>query len=116
MMLLDGDIVRTRNGRAEIVFGDGTLLHLDFDDGDRNARARAAAPAEWPRVVARVGRRRSRLCRRHAGRQRSTGLPRGEYGITADQLRGDLEVSVARGVAEIDDGSQRVDRARRRDA
>ncbi|MGH9173848.1 MAG: hypothetical protein ACRD1H_05805, partial [Vicinamibacterales bacterium] len=31
MMLLEGDLVRTRNGRAEVVFGDGTLLHLDFD-------------------------------------------------------------------------------------
>ena len=28
-MLVDGDIIRTGNGRAEIVFGDGTLLHLD---------------------------------------------------------------------------------------
>src|SRR5687768_3032599 len=31
VMLLDGDVVRTANGRAEIVFGDGTLLHLDHD-------------------------------------------------------------------------------------
>ena len=28
-MLVEGDIIRTGNGRAEIVFGDGTLLHLD---------------------------------------------------------------------------------------
>src|SRR5688500_14347504 len=31
MLLVDGDVVRTRNGRAEIVFGDGTVLHMDHD-------------------------------------------------------------------------------------
>ena len=30
-MLVDGDLIRTANGRAEIVFPDGTLLHLDYD-------------------------------------------------------------------------------------
>src|SRR5688572_23974274 len=29
MILVDGDVVRTQTGRAEIVFADGTLLHLD---------------------------------------------------------------------------------------
>ena len=29
VLLVEGDVVRTANGRAEIVFGDGTLLHLD---------------------------------------------------------------------------------------
>src|SRR5688572_12703426 len=31
LMLEDGDIVRTPGGRAEIVFSDGTLLHLDYN-------------------------------------------------------------------------------------
>src|SRR5688572_29299519 len=31
MLLLDGDVVRTGNGRAEVVFGDGTILHLSND-------------------------------------------------------------------------------------
>src|SRR5688572_1455580 len=30
-LLLDGDVVRTGNGRAEIVFADGTIVHLDRD-------------------------------------------------------------------------------------
>src|SRR5918995_6198331 len=31
MPLLAGDRVRTRNGRAEILFADGSTLHLDQD-------------------------------------------------------------------------------------
>ena len=31
MPLLAGDRVRTQNGRVEILFGDGSTLHLDTD-------------------------------------------------------------------------------------
>ncbi len=92
MLLEDGDIVRTRNGRAEIVFGDGTLLHLDHDTELEIARARARAPAERPRVVPRVGRRRSRRMSSTHRPRSSASTPRGEYGIVADDQRGDLEV------------------------
>jgi hypothetical protein len=107
MMLLEGDIVRTRNGRAEIIFGDGTLLHLDI-----------GAEIEI------LGSERIRLLNGRAELRLSSAAPRpytidtpaavvrfdtvGEYRILTDQARGSLEVMVVRGSAEIDDGSQRA--------
>ena len=106
MMLLEGDLIRTRSGRAEIVFADGTLVHLDFD-----AELEILGPERIRlsngRVVLRVS--------ANAARPYTIDTPAasirfdsvGEYGIAANQLRGDLELTVARGVAEIDDGFQR---------
>ena len=109
MLLLDGDIVRTGNGRAEIVFADGTLLHLDHSDGTRNAGARASAPRLSGRVIAaRVGRGQRPVRRRYTRvRTRAHGRARRIRHRGRSRRRG-LEVSVARGAAEIDDGSQRV--------
>jgi hypothetical protein len=103
VMLIDGDIVRTRNGRAEIVFGDGTLLHLSHD-----AEVEILA-AEHLRLTS--GRAIVRLSHA-AARPYVIDTPassvrlesEGEYGITSDRS-GRLEVSVSRGVAHVADTS-----------
>ena len=98
-MLVDGDVVRTRNGRAEIVFADGTLLHLDHDTELEAAVADARAPASSGRVVAAHVRRGDAAVRRSTRRPPSSGsTPRGEYGVTSSGRLGRLEVTVARGV------------------
>jgi hypothetical protein len=105
-MLLEGDLVRTGNGRAEIVFGDGTLLHLDHD-GELEVLAPTRVRLSRGRISVRVS--------PAAGDSYVIDTPggsvsldaRGEFGVVADR-HGRLDVSVARGTAEIDDGSQRV--------
>jgi hypothetical protein len=106
-MLLDGDLVRTGNGRAEIVFADGTLLHLDHDTeiellsplrlrlsaGRVLLRVSAAATAPY-------------IIDTQAAAVRFD--PRGEYGLTADGRLERLELTVARGVAELDDAGTRT--------
>ena len=105
-LLEDGDIIRTPSGRAEIIFSDGTILHLDYNteiellapDRVRLLRGRAlfrvsAAAAhdyvvDTPAAIVRLA-------------------PRGEYGIGADDQRGDLDLTVARGAADVDDGTSR---------
>jgi hypothetical protein len=107
-LLIDGDIVRTGDGRAEVIFADGTLLHLD-----RDANLEVLAPDRVRLVGGRVIVRVSAA----AVRPYFVDTPaasvrldaRGEYTVGAvNQSGNDLEVSVARGNAEIDDGSQRV--------
>ena len=104
VMLTAGDVLRTRNGRAEVVFGDGTLLHLAPDTeidllGDERLRLTAG------RVLVRIS---------HAASQpyvidtpaSSVRLDaHGEYGITADRS-GRLEVNVARGSATVADAQE----------
>jgi len=113
LMLIEGDIVRTRNGRAEIVFGDGTLLHLSHDtelevlaiDHLRLTTGRAIVrlshTAERPYVVDTPA---------SAVRLEAEG----EYGITADRTER-LELTVTRGAATLIDypswtvrGGQRI--------
>jgi hypothetical protein len=107
IMLVDGDLVRTANGRGEIVFADGTLLHLDHDteleilspvrmrlSGGR-LMLRVSAAATTPYVID---------TRAAAVRFE----PRGEYGLSADGRFERLELTVTRGVAELDDGSART--------
>lgn len=107
MLLIDGDVVRTKNGRAEIVFADGTLLHLDHD-GELEFLAPERVRLLNGRVLVRVSASVSRpyFVDTPGGTVKLDA--RGEYGITTDQPRGHLEVTVARGEAEIDDGTQRV--------
>jgi hypothetical protein len=108
IMLVDGDHVRTANGRAEIVFADGTLLHLDHDTGleilspvrmrlnGGRVILRVSAAATAPYVIdtpAAVVRFESR----------------GEYGLSADSRFERLELTVARGVAELDDANARTE-------
>ena len=107
MMLLEGDIIRTRSGRAEIVFADGSLLHVDYDAeleilGAEHVRLirgrtilRVSLAADRPYVVDTP----AAIVRFDSS---------GEYGISASLRGEDVEVTVARGNAEIDDGTTRA--------
>ena len=105
-MLVEGDIIRTGNGRAEIVFGDGTLLHLDH-----SAQLELLAPDRLRLSEGRVIFRVSAAVRTSYYVDTPGGTvqmnARGEYGISAFR-DARLEVSASRGTAEIDDGSQTV--------
>jgi hypothetical protein len=103
VMLIEGDLVRTRNGRAEVVFGDGTLLHLSHDTeleilGDDHLRLTSG------RVIVRLS---------HAAAQpyvidtpaSSVRLEaEGEYAVATDRAAR-LEVAVTRGTATLTDGA-----------
>jgi hypothetical protein len=106
-MLVDGDGLRTSRGRAELVFGDGSVLHVDEQTavdllGERRLRllagrivfrASAAAPDGY-------------LIDTPAGSIRLDS--RGEYNVAVDDRERGLTVAVARGVAEIDQSPERV--------
>ena len=106
VILLDGDIVRSANGRAEIVFGDGTLLHLDH-----NTQIELLSPTRLRLIDGRVSLRVSASAGRYVVDTAAAAVlldPRGEYGITADGRLAKLDVTVTRGAAEINDGSTPV--------
>jgi hypothetical protein len=105
VMLIEGDSVRTRSGRGEIVFGDGSVLHLSVDStldilGEERVRLSEG------RLLLRVS--------HAAGRPYVIDTPsapvrfdaEGEYGIIADRS-GRLEVTVARGSASLEQWSIR---------
>jgi hypothetical protein len=107
MLLVDGDVVRTRNGRAEIVFGDGTVLHMDHD-----AELEMLAPERIRLLAGRVLLRMTAAAARPYVVDTPAASVRfdssGEYGLITGQREAHVELSVARGSAEIDDGTQRV--------
>jgi hypothetical protein len=105
-MLGDGDRVRTLNGRAEIVFADGSLLHLDYD-----TELELLSPVRLRFAGGRLSLRVSPSATSYVIDTAAASVrldPRGEYGLTADGRLSRLEVTVARGVAEIDDGGGRT--------
>lgn len=106
LLLLEGDIVRTQHGRAEIVFGDGTLLHLD-----QRSEIELLSPTRVRLSQGRISVRVSPAARTAYVIDTPGGSvsleARGEFGVTADRS-GALDVRVARGAAEIDDGGQRI--------
>ncbi|MDP1571806.1 MAG: FecR domain-containing protein [Vicinamibacterales bacterium] len=105
--LLDGDRVRTRGGRAEIVFADGTVVHLDRDT-----------------LVEVMSATRLRMSEGRMRIETSAALidgfvidtaaasidltPRGEYAVAFDPRRRGLTLDVARGLADADTWSGRV--------
>jgi hypothetical protein len=103
VMLLDGDIVRTRSGRAEVVFGDGTLLHLS-EDGELEVLGAEHFRLVGGRVIIRLS--------HTAARPYVIDTPAatvrlevdGEYGITADRTAR-LDVAVTRGSATANGAS-----------
>ena len=102
-MLLDGDVVRTRNGRAEIVFRDGTLLHLSHDSdvellGDERVRLTSG------RVIVRLSHAAARpyVIDTPAASVRLEAS--GEYEVTSSPA-GQLKVAVSRGAATLQDTS-----------
>jgi FecR protein len=103
LMLIDGDMVRTRNGRAEIVFGDGTLLHLSHDT-DLEVLAEEHLRLRSGRAIVRIshGAARPYVIDTPASSVRLDA--EGEYAITADRTAR-LEVAVTRGTAHIGDAS-----------
>lgn len=104
MMLLEGDMVRTRNGRAEIIFGDGTLLHL-APQSVLEVLAREHLRLTSGRLVVRMSHAAARpyLIDTPASSVRLDA--EGEYALTAgDGER--LDVFVTRGVATVSDASQ----------
>lgn len=106
-MLVDGDGVRTSRGRAELVFGDGSVLHLDEETavdllGERRLRLltgrivlRASAAVADGYIVDTP-----------AASVRIDG--RGEYNFSVDDRQRGLVVAVARGLAEIQQAPDRV--------
>jgi hypothetical protein len=106
LLLLEGDLLRTGNGRAEVVFGDGTLLHLD-EAGELEVLSPTRVRLSHGRISLRISpaARAPYVIDTPGG---SVALDaRGEFGLVADRT-GRLDVSAARGTAEIDDGTQRV--------
>ena len=100
-MLLEGDVVRTRNGRAEIVFGDGTLVHLGEDSefevlDDDHLRLRTG------RAIFRVSHSASRSYLIDTPASSVRLDPQGEYRVTANATP-HLDVAVTRGTATIED-------------
>ena len=104
VMLVEGDVVRTRDGRAEIVFGDGTLLHISHDSELEvlgNERLRLLAG----RVVVRMSHAAVRPYVLDTPASSVWLEAQGEYGITSDRA-GRLELTVARGAARIGDTAE----------
>ena len=101
MLLLEGDVVRTRNGRAEVVFGDGTSLHLSND-----AELEMLGPEHLRLLSGRLVLRLSHAAPQPYVVDTPTSSVRmdaqGEYAMTSDRL-GRLDVSVARGSALVGD-------------
>jgi hypothetical protein len=106
-MLVDGDGIRTGRGRAELVFGDGSVVHVDENTavdllGDHRLRVRGgrvvfrASPAADPGYVIDTPAASIRV------------ESRGEYNLFVDDGRRALNLGVGRGVAEIELSSERL--------
>ena len=114
--LLPGDRVRTEAGRAEVLFGDGSLIHLDEHTtidllSDRLLRLLAG------RVVVVAGTGLAGHLQIDAAAASVRMLSAGEYRVSvlARGASSDLELAVIRGSAElIGDGSSMVLRAGQR--
>lgn len=114
--LLPGDRVRTESGRAEVLFGDGSLIHLDEHTtidllSDRLLRLLAG------RVVVVAGTGLAGHLQIDAAPASVRMLSAGEYRVSvlARGASNDLELAVIRGSAElIGDGSSMVLRAGQR--
>ncbi len=106
-MLNDGDGIRTGRGRAELVFGDGSVLHVDEQtavDLLSDHRLRVLGGRVVFRSSAAAGN--GYVIDTPAASVRVEN--RGEYNLVVDGSRQAVEVAVARGVAEIEMASERV--------
>jgi hypothetical protein len=106
-MIVDGDLVRTGDGRAEIVFVDGTLLHLDRDT-ELEMLSPLRLRLRGGRVALRVS---PAATSAYAIDTQAASLKfdaRGEYGVTVDARSERLDVTVARGVVEVEDAGSRT--------
>jgi hypothetical protein len=103
LMLIAGDIVRTHNGRAEIVFGDGTLLHL-AQDAELEVLADEHLRLTGGRVIIRLSHAAARPYVVDTPASSVRLESEGEYAITIDRATR-LEVAVTRGAAHVNDAS-----------
>jgi hypothetical protein len=103
LLLIEGDIVRTRDGRAEIVFGDGTLLHLSHDS-ELEILAGEHLRLTSGRAIIRLSRAAARPYVIDTPASSVRLEAEGEYGITTDRTAR-LEVAVTRGTAQVSDSS-----------
>jgi hypothetical protein len=105
-LLVEGDRLRIRDGRAEIVFADGSILHADRGTmlewlGERHVRLLAG------RVIVRVSAAAAAfVVDTPPGSVRLD--PRGEYDVTLRDGAGELGLAVARGSAEVITASDRL--------
>jgi hypothetical protein len=102
-MLLEGDVVRTRIGRAEIVFGDGTLLHLS-NDSELGILSHGYLRLVTGRAIVRVSHSSARAYVFDTTASTVRLAAPGEYSVTADRMER-LEVAATRGSATIDEPS-----------
>ena len=106
-MLVDGDLVRTGNGRAEIVFADGTLLHLNHDT-ELEMLSPLRLRLRGGRVAMRVSPAATSAYSIDTPAASVRFDARGEYGVMVDAHSARLEITVARGVAEVDEAGSRT--------
>ena len=99
VMLLEGDVVRTRNGRAEIVFGDGSLLHL-AQDSELEILATSHLRLVTGRVIVRVSRTAASSYAIDTPSSTIRLEADGEYSILTDRTAR-LELAVTRGAATV---------------
>jgi hypothetical protein len=98
-ILIEGDAVRTRNGRAEIIFHDGTVLHLSDDTvleilGDERIRLTEG------RLIVRMSDAAARPYVIDSPASSVRLDAHGEYGVTSDPT-GRFQLSVTRGAASL---------------
>jgi hypothetical protein len=98
-MLVEGDRVQTRRGRAEVVFGDGTVIHLSHDTsleilGDERLRLLDG------RAIVRMSYAAARPYLIDTPISSVRLDAQGEYGVYADRV-GRLELTVTRGSASF---------------
>ena len=101
LILLEGDIVRTRNGRAEIVFGDGTLLHLS-ENSELEMLGEERLRLVGGRALLRVSYSAARAYVIDTPASAVRLEAQGEYSVMTDRSAR-LEVAVTRGSATVDD-------------
>jgi hypothetical protein len=99
VMLLAGDVVRTRNGRAEIVFGDGSMLHLG-EDSELEILDTAHLRLVSGRAIVRVSHAAASPYAIDTPSSTIRLEAQGEYTVMTDRSAR-LEVAVTRGAATV---------------
>lgn len=104
-VLLEGDRVRVRDGRAEVVFADGSLLHAD-----RNTVIEWLGAGHLRLLEGRIAVRLSASAASYVVDTPPGAVrlePRGEYNLGV-RPGADLQLAIVRGVAELDGPGERL--------
>lgn len=105
-LLVDGDRVRTRDGRAEVVFADGSLLHID-----RDTHVEWLGPGHMRLLDGRVTFRVSASATAYLVDTAPGAVrlePRGEYTLALTSGGPELQLSIVRGVGELEGAAERT--------